>query len=261
MRLVWVRSVFRLTVSSRAISGPSSAVASSRSTSSSRSLSGSTSGCADGGPSGRVVVAYSSRRTYSRGTCSSLASRRSSDAEHRPAAQDRVGQVPHPASQLGLAPVPAHRRHGQLHEVRGPLVVAAGQGMPDGVGGITVVLEPGTGPPVQPPDVVRLLFEQVRAQHVGEQVVVAVPLPMVVERDEEQVGPLQRHQPRRAAGLTGDGVAQPTGEPVEDGGPQQEAAHVGGLAGQHLLGQVVHDEPVVAGEPGDRRAGVVAVLQ
>ena len=53
MRLVCVRSVFRLTLSSRAMSGPSRSPASSRSTSSSRSLSGSTRGCPDAATSGR----------------------------------------------------------------------------------------------------------------------------------------------------------------------------------------------------------------
>ena len=141
------------------------------------------------------------------------------------------------------------------------VVVVAGQRMPDGGGRITVVLEPGAGPPVQLGDPTRLLPEQLRAEHVGEQVVVAVPLPVVVERDEEQVGPLERDQPRRPPGLAGDGIAQRAGEPLEDGRLQQEVAHVGGLAREDLLGEVVHDEAVVAGEPGDDRAGVVAVLQ
>ena len=59
---------------------------------------------------------------------------------------------------------------------------------------------------------------------------------------------------------SGDGVAQRAGEPFEDRGLEQEVADVGGLAGEHLLGEVVDDVAVVAGETGDERAGVLAAL-
>ena len=103
-------------------------------------------------------------------------------------------------------------------------------------------------------DVTGSLLEQVRVQHVAEQVVVAVPGAVAVERDQEQVRPVQRleHRPAApAAGQPADRVAQRPGEPVEDRGVEQEAAYVVGLAAQDLVGEVVDDEPVVAGEPGD----------
>ena len=46
----------------------------------------------------------------------------------------------------------------------------------------------------------------------------------------------------------GDGVAQTAGEPVEDGGAEQEVADLVGLPGEDLVGEVVDDEPVAAGE-------------
>ena len=106
-----------------------------------------------------------------------------------------------------------------------------------------------------------MLLAEVGAQDVGEQVVVAPPLPAVVERDEEQAGPFELHELRRAAGPAGDGVAQRSAEPVQDRGGEQEVAHVVALARQDLVGEVVDDEPVVAGEPGDDGAGIVAILQ
>jgi hypothetical protein len=48
----------------------------------------------------------------------------------------------------------------------------------------------------------------------AKQVVVAVPVAGVVERDDEQVGPLQPLQHGPAVGPAGDGVAQLTSEPV-----------------------------------------------
>ena len=63
--------------------------------------------------------------------------------------------------------------------------------MPDRLLGQVVALVPLAGALVQQRNQVRLLGEQARPQHVGEQVVVAVPLPPVVQGDEEQVGALQ----------------------------------------------------------------------
>ena len=98
---------------------------------------------------------------------------------------------------------------------------------------------------------VRLLGEQARPQHVGEQVVVAKPLPLVVQGDEEQVGPLQRREHVATVVTADDGVTERPGEPVEDRRAQQELAHRLGLVREHLLDEVVDEVPVGPGEPGD----------
>ena len=69
-----------------------------------------------------------------------------------------------------------------------------------------VRLIPVAGALVQQRDLFRLLGEQARPQHIGEQVVVAVPLPLVVQGDEEEVGPLQARQHAAAVVAAGDGV-------------------------------------------------------
>jgi hypothetical protein len=109
-------------------------------------------------------------------------------------------------------------------------------------------------------DDVGLLVEQARSQHVGEQVVVAVPPAAVVERDQEQVPPIESLQRGPAIGLTCDGIAQRTAEPVEDGSLQQEGLDGGRLPLQHLLHQVVDDEAGVSREAGDEVGGVVPPL-
>ncbi len=109
--------------------------------------------------------------------------------------------------------------------------------------------------------VVRPLLQQVRAQDVAEQVVVAVPLPTVVERYDEQVGALQRLEHGPAAAPAGHGVAERAAEPLEDRGVEQEPAYVVGLAGEDLLDEVVDDVAVVAREAGDEAGDVVAALE
>ena len=73
----------------------------------------------------------------------------------------------------------------------GPVEVPRGQRVPDRLLGQIVALVPLAGALVQQRHLVRLLAEQARPQHVGEQVVVAVPLPPVVQGDEEEVGALE----------------------------------------------------------------------
>ena len=57
--------------------------------------------------------------------------------------------------------------------------------MSDRLGRLAVLLIPLARPPVQIRNVVGLFVEQVRLQHIREELVVAVPLATVVERDQE----------------------------------------------------------------------------
>ncbi len=78
--------------------------------------------------------------------------------------------------------------------------------------------------------------------------VVAIPPALVVERDDEQVLALERLQHRLTVGTTGQGVAQPSGQLVEDGGVEQERAYLVRLPVQHLLDEVVEDESMASRE-------------
>ena len=183
------------------------------------------------------------------------------DGEHRPDAHHLVGQRLHPPGELGLRALTLHRRQSQLHQLGGPVEVLGGQGVLDGAWRIAVGRQPVGGPAVHRCHAVRILATQVRAQHVGEQLVVPVPLASVVQWDEEQVGPLQLTQHRGSVGSPGDRVAQRAGEAVEDARVEQKGADVRRKPVQHLVDQVVDDEPVVAGELRHGRAGIVPALQ
>ena len=102
---------------------------------------------------------------------------------------------------------------------------------------------------------------QVGAQQVGEQVVVAPPATLLVERDQEQAGPLHRLQHLLAVGAPDDRIAERAGQPLQDRRLQQERPQLLGLPLQHLLGQVVQHEPVAAGELLDEPGDVGASLQ
>ena len=116
---------------------------------------------------------------------------------------------------------------------------------------------PPAGGAVEVGHPVRLLGGQTSAEGVGEQVVVAVPATLVVEGDDEQVVALQRLEHRLPVGRTRERVAQRAGHLVQEGRLEHEAAHVLGLAAQHLLDQVVEDEAMAAGERLHERRHVV----
>ena len=123
-----------------------------------------------------------------------------------------------------------------------------------------MLLVPLACPPVQLRHQPGSLVEQARPQHVGEELVVAVPPAAVVERDEEQVPAIERLERGLAPVLAGDGVAQRAGQRVEDRRLQQEAPDLFGLAVQDLLDQVVDDVAVVPGEARDEAGDVVSPL-
>ena len=182
------------------------------------------------------------------------------DTEHRAAPDGVLGQRRQPAEQHGILPVTSDLRHRQLDEVGRPVEVPRSQCMPDRLLGQVVRLVPAAGPLVQLRSQVGLLGEQARPQHLGEQMVVAIPLPLVVQGDEEEVRPLQGHEHVAPVVAAGHGITQRPGEPVEDRRAQQKLAHGLRLVLQHLLDEVVDDVPVVPGEAGDEAAGVVAPL-
>jgi hypothetical protein len=85
-------------------------------------------------------------------------------------------------------------------------------------------------------------------------VVIAVPLPIAIERHQEQVGALERFQHRSGVTLLEDRVAQRAGHPLENRSPGEEANVVRGHVGEYLRPQVVGDQTIAAAE---RRHAVV----
>jgi hypothetical protein len=79
--------------------------------------------------------------------------------------------------------------------------------MSDGLVEHFVLLVPTTSPSVQLSNHRWLLLLQPTAQHLGKQVMVAIPVPLVIEGNQEQVAPLDMHQKRLAIGSPSDGIA------------------------------------------------------
>ncbi len=181
--------------------------------------------------------------------------------EHGTSRVDLVGERFHPAAELGLATFLGHGGQHRLHQPGGAVGVAGRQCVLDGGAGVPVLLVPGAGPPVQLRRLAGELVEEPRLQHVGEEMVVAVPAALVVERHQEQVVAVQGRQHRPAVGATRDGLGQGAGQAREHRCTQEEVANGFGLAVHDLFDEVVDDMAVVTGEPVDEPRGVLAPLE
>ena len=136
-------------------------------------------------------------------------------------------------------------------ERNGPGRVARGEGVMDRLLRRPGRLMPGARALVQGRHQGRFCPGQPALQQLREQVVVPVPLPVVVEWHQEEILPVEHLDDPRGTRRPGDHVAERGAEPGQHRGPGQELLDLGGLAAEHLLGQEVHDEPVVAGELPD----------
>jgi hypothetical protein len=98
-------------------------------------------------------------------------------------------------------------------------------------------------------------------EHFGKEVVIAIPVTPIIQRDDKEVTALQGLQPRLASLLAGDGIAQWTMQAVENSGLEQEVADRAGLPLQDLFDQIVHDISVVAGEGPDELGSILPAPQ
>src|SRR6188508_2829654 len=146
----------------------------------------------------------------------------------------------------------ANRRLGlELDQLRRSEEVLAGDCTANRFRAVTVGFVPVARPQVQGRHELWRLVFQVQAKDIAKEMVIAVPLPPVIEGDQEEVGSLQDFEDGLAVALAGDGIAERRSQAVEDGGANQERPDVVRLPPKHLLYEVIDDVPVVAGERGD----------
>ena len=107
----------------------------------------------------------------------------------------------------------------------------------------------------------RLPLLEVAAQHLGKQVVVAVPTPLLVQRGHKQVGPLEGLQYGLAPFLTGHRIAEWPAEALQETGMQEKLLHRGALPREHLFTQVVEHIAMTAGEGSQKRGDIGSALQ
>ena len=101
---------------------------------------------------------------------------------------------------------------------------------------------------------------QALAQKVPKQVMVAIPVPVVVQADQKQVGLIQVFQQRLCIVLARHRSAERPTQARQDRRLHQEGAHSIGLVLKHLIGQIVEHIGVAAGEVGEKMRDLRGIL-
>ena len=154
------------------------------------------------------------------------------DGQPRVGAAGVVAERSEPAERgLDLAD-PGEHRGVPSHQRGRERPVVARQRVPDGHDQPVEAVRHADGPCVQPRHEAGVRVREVVAQHLGEQVVEAVPVAAVVEWDDDQLLAFGPGQQGAGVRPSGDGVGQFGAERVEDRrAAQDEAAQVVGAAG------------------------------
>jgi hypothetical protein len=130
--------------------------------------------------------------------------------------------------------------------------------MPDGVNNIAMLGEPPGGPPVQRRHFRGLRPAHLQPQQIPEQVVIAKPRPLGVQRHDKRVRVFEVQQDPFRTSAPGQQVRQLAVDPIEQRGSQQQLPDLIWLAFQHFSDQVLGDRAAVSGELRDEtlRVGV-----
>ena len=97
-------------------------------------------------------------------------------------------------------------------------------------------------------NLIRVTALQFNAQKVGEEPVIAKPLPAGVQRHEEEIFPFQELQHLLPTRGLDDGVAERPAEAIQDAGLQQEATGLVGQMNEDVFTQVIGDEAMPAAD-------------
>src|SRR5215211_4545599 len=141
------------------------------------------------------------------------------------------------------------------------LVVSGRDGLPDRPLEVARTLQPHARPFAQGGHQVGLAAPELVEQQLGEEMVVAVPLSLLVQRNHEQVGVSELAQESARTLPTRDRIAQRASHRPQYRSLEQKLPHLLGEVRQNLLSQEGDDVAVAAAERLDEGMLVLLVLQ
>ena len=107
---------------------------------------------------------------------------------------------------------------------------------------------PAGRPAMELTNLIRVTALQFNAQKVGEEPVIAKPLPAGIQRHEEEIFPFQELQHLLPTRGLDDGVAERPAEAIQNAGLQQEATGLVGQMNEDVFTQVIGDEAMPAAD-------------
>src|SRR6266704_6065634 len=98
-----------------------------------------------------------------------------------------------------------------------------------------MLLIPPTGTAMEFWDLLGLCLQQATAQDLGKQLVVAIPSPLIIERDHEEIGMLNCLQHRLPTRLLRHRITEWSREAVQNAGVEEKRLHRGRLLQEDIL--------------------------
>src|SRR5215467_9326413 len=130
------------------------------------------------------------------------------DTEKRVCAHQCIWQCVEPAQHSMDMTLPHERPTVFFNEASSSVKIVGSQSMLYGFGDESVLFVPYAGATMQCGDERGFCLLQVAREHLGKQVVVAVPVPLVIERSHKQVRAFERFEHRLAPLLFRHGLAE-----------------------------------------------------
>jgi len=115
-----------------------------------------------------------------------------------------------------------------------------------------LLLEPLCCSPVQRLYLARERQTQPLLEELREEGMVAVPLAVVIERHQKEIGSFRPLEERLRLAAAGQRCTERGAESLEQRGLQQEALHGFWLAAKHVLGEIVHQVAMAAAEASQK---------
>jgi hypothetical protein len=184
------------------------------------------------------------------------------DTEERVSAYQRLGKGVHPpAHRVDLTQVEDNGERDRFDQAGCEFDIGNSQGVLHRFGRQIVLLVPGAGPSMQCGDQCRRGLLQVVAQHLGKQVVIAIPTSLVIKRDDKQVCPVERFQHALAPLPLCHRLAERSAQALEDAGVQEKLLHHRRLPCEHLFAQVVQHIAMAAAKGSQKSGHIGSALQ
>ncbi len=105
-------------------------------------------------------------------------------------------------------PAAAHFWDGTFNQIARSLEILRRNCVMDGIVHRTMLLIPHAGAPMQRGNLLRQVRRQMHTEDLGEEVMVAIPVAPVIQRNDKEIAALEGLQPRLAVWLARDGGAK-----------------------------------------------------
>lgn len=161
-----------------------------------------------------------------------------------------------PLEPLTRTPIAIHFVPRCFDNRRDEVLVAAGVCVGDRQFEVSTFEMPGGGTVMEGGEFGGKVLGGPHAEDFAEQLVIAEPLATGIERDEEEVRPLQSVKDVGAIVTVEYGIAKRCGKAVEDGCPEKEAAGFVCLQSEDFIEEVIEDETMAARELAHERRGI-----